>query len=165
MARNDVCMVGVNDEHRNVSLAKAGAVAEYVRGGVVFCGGRSVSQIHSDCLVYNPTKDHWGDFPKMIKARDEASSATAGNVTYVMGGIGEKSVEFIDMSDYELDPLPIPDNIPKSRQTEFEASNKPSLKWKLGPSMPEIRSRGCGASSPDGEKVYVIGKFLFFFYF
>ena len=34
--------------------------------------------------------------------RDEASSATAGNVTFVFGGVNDNSVEYIDMTDYDV---------------------------------------------------------------
>ena len=50
--RNDVCMMGLNP---NVSLARAGAVAQYVSGIVIFCGGQShQNPAHKDCLYYSP---------------------------------------------------------------------------------------------------------------
>ncbi len=151
-------MVGVNDEFKNVSLARAGATAEYVQGGVLFCGGKSLEGVHAGCLMYDPARDKWIKFTKMIKARDEASSATAANLSYVIGGIGEKTVEFVDLNDFDLEP---DEDVPRSREEEFNVP-KPMPKWKLGPSLPEIRSRGCGAASPEGDKIYVIGNFRIF---
>ena len=36
-------------------------------------------------------------FANQFRPRDEASSATIGNTTYVLGGIGERTMEFISM--------------------------------------------------------------------
>ena len=44
----------------NVSLARAGAVAQYVSGIVIFCGGQShQNPAHKDCLYYSPLGDAW----------------------------------------------------------------------------------------------------------
>ena len=48
-------------------LARAGAVAEYVNGFVLFCGGRNGDGVHSDCLIYDPTKDMWSDHSRMTR--------------------------------------------------------------------------------------------------
>jgi hypothetical protein len=40
-------------------------------------------------------------FP-IFSSRDEASSATVGNITFVIGGIGDNSIEFIDMTNYDV---------------------------------------------------------------
>jgi hypothetical protein len=58
-------MLGVSQE---VGLARAGAISQYVNQVVLFCGGRNeATGIHSDCLVYNPTKDKWKRHVTMIK--------------------------------------------------------------------------------------------------
>ena len=63
--RNDVCMMGLNP---NVSLARAGAVAQYVSGIVIFCGGQShQNPAHKDCLYYSPVSDAWHQFTTMKK--------------------------------------------------------------------------------------------------
>ena len=94
-------MLGILDS--NVSLSRAGAVAQYVRGVVLFCGGQSQGKKgHSDCLMYNPMQDEWRNFSVMKKAHDEAAMTNAANVTYVIGGVGERSVEFIDMKKFEV---------------------------------------------------------------
>ena len=48
-------------------LSRAGAVAEYVNGYVLFCGGRNGQGVHSDCLVYDPTKDMWSEHTRMTR--------------------------------------------------------------------------------------------------
>ena len=66
--RNDVCMMGLNP---NVSLARAGAVAQYVSGIVIFCGGQShQNPAHKDCLYYSPLGDVWHQFTTMKKVGD-----------------------------------------------------------------------------------------------
>ena len=37
----------------------------------------------------------------ICRPRDEAASATIGNTTYVVGGIGERSMEFINMENLD----------------------------------------------------------------
>ena len=159
--RSDVCMLGILD--KEVSVARAGAVAQHVNGVVLFCGGLSNSGIHSDCLMYNPLKDSWSNFTSMIKARDEASVALAGNVTYVISGLNDASVEFIDMTNFVAEPkVPaIEEIIPKSRQKTLEIEKAPEINpgWKLGPPLPEIRARACAVSGgPD--TIYLIGMLL-----
>ena len=41
-------------------------------------------------------------FSFYFSPRDEAASATVGNITFVLGGVGDNSIEFIDMTDYDL---------------------------------------------------------------
>jgi len=36
-------------------------------------------------------------------ARDEASSARVGSKVYVLGGVGDDSVEFLDLSGYDIE--------------------------------------------------------------
>ena len=48
-------------------LSRAGAVAEYVNGYVLFCGGRNGEGVHSDCLIYDPTRDMWSDHTRMTR--------------------------------------------------------------------------------------------------
>ena len=48
-------------------LSRAGAVAEYVNGYVLFCGGRNGKGVHSDCLIYDPTKDMWSEHTRMTR--------------------------------------------------------------------------------------------------
>jgi hypothetical protein len=153
-------MLGVLDQ--NVSLARAGAVGQYVSGAVIFCGGQSLQKVHNDCLMYNPLKDTWANFSTMVKARDEAAIANAGNVTYVIGGIGEITVEFVDMTAFKMEPtLPVVTNtIPKSRQGVVHEDEDMLIlpKWKLGPSLPEIRSRSCAVAS-DPNSIFIVGTF------
>ena len=55
---NDVCMVSVYNT--NVSLARAGATAEYVEQKVVFCGGQNGQGVHQDCLHLRPHEGRVG---------------------------------------------------------------------------------------------------------
>ena len=69
-----------------------------------------------------------------------------------MGGVGEKSVEFVDFSQFSLEDTS-KNLIPKSRQkVVFELP-----RWKTGPSMPDMRARGCSVAKEEDEKIYVIG--------
>lgn len=51
----------------NVSLARAGATAEYVADKVLFCGGQNGQGVHRDCLLYDPITDKWVDHSQMIR--------------------------------------------------------------------------------------------------
>ena len=51
----------------SLRLSRAGAIAEYVNGYVLFCGGRNGEGTHSDCLIYNPTRDMWSDHTRMTR--------------------------------------------------------------------------------------------------
>ena len=51
----------------NVSLARAGAVSEYVAEKVVFCGGKNGEGIHDDCLLYDPSTDKWERHSRMTR--------------------------------------------------------------------------------------------------
>ena len=52
----------------NVSLARAGATAEFVADKVLFCGGQNgQGEIHTDCLLYDPITDKWMDHSTMIR--------------------------------------------------------------------------------------------------
>ena len=151
-------MLGILDA--NISLARAGAVAQYVQGIVLFCGGQSLKGIHRDCLMYNPQADSWANFTGLVKKRDEASIANAGNITYIIGGMGEKTTEYIDMKSFSLDNLSHEESentfIPKSRQKNNAVQKLPE--WRLGPSLPQIRARACAvAIGPD--KILLIGTF------
>ena len=89
-------------------------------------------------------------------------------MTYVIGGVGERSVEYIDMKGFDLvldDPNAIESHdafIPKSRQ-KFPASSDKKKQltqlpnWQLGPSLPDVRARACAAAS-DANKIYLVGK-------
>lgn len=151
-------MLGILDA--NISLARAGAVAQYVQGIVIFCGGQSLKGIHRDCLMYNPKADSWANFTELLKKRDEASIANAGNITYIIGGSGEKTTEYIDMKTFSLDNVKHEDSeentfIPKSRQKSSNTiQNLPE--WRLGPSLPQIRARAC-AVSIGSDKILLIG--------
>ena len=153
-------MLGILDA--NISLARAGAVAQYVQGIVIFCGGQSLKGIHRDCLMYNPKADSWANFTELLKKRDEASIANAGNITYIIGGSGEKTTEYIDMKTFSLDNVKHNEDseensfIPKSRQKSNAIQNLPE--WKLGPSLPQSRARACAvAIGPD--KILLIGTY------
>jgi hypothetical protein len=61
-------MVG---QSTNVSLARAGAISQFVGGRVVFCGGKNGAGIHDDCLQYNPATDAWGQHSKMTRCVDQ----------------------------------------------------------------------------------------------
>ena len=109
--RNEVCELSILDH--NVTLARAGAVAHYVQNVAIFCGGKSLKGVHKDCKMYDPRQDIWSNFSTMLRPREEASIAVAGNLTYVIGGIGDATVEFVDFSKFTYIPTEI---IPKSRQ-------------------------------------------------
>ena len=55
------------DTHQDVSLARAGAVAEYVGDRVIFCGGRNGKGVHRDCLQFDPMRDIWGQHSEMSR--------------------------------------------------------------------------------------------------
>ena len=101
-----------------------------------------------------------------FRQRDEASVATVGNVTYILGGIGERTVEYLDMTSYVPENTGEKSNLgldiveaTQSRQIEVvlnsntvkrkivssKGKNKDggladkSLKWKLGPQMPNVQ--------------------------
>ena len=117
---------------KNVSLARAGAVSEYVGGVVLFCGGKDgVSGLHDDCLRYDPGADEWAGHSRMSRARYESASAAAGQTLFVMGGVDESSVEFIDAS-------------------------RKGAKWQSGPSLPAVTARAC-AAAVDGDTVILSG--------
>lgn len=152
-------MLGI--QNSNFSLARAGAVAQYVQGIVLFCGGQSSDhKVHRDCLIYNPLDDTWGNFSALIKEHDEASIVNAGNITYVIGGIGQRSVEKLDMRNFSLE---IEDTsfIPRTRQGKQEA-RKLMPQWQLGPSLPDVRARGCAVAS-DAKNIFLLGNFFCFF--
>ena len=137
--RSEVCMVG---HSTNVSLARAGAVSEYVGGKVIFCGGKNGAGVHDDCLVYNPASDAWRPHSRMTRPRDEAASAVAaaGNAMIVIGGIGERSVESFNVGS----------------GGGGGSSNK-GKRWQQGPPMPEVRARACAAALDD-DTIIVMGK-------
>ena len=149
----------------NVSLARAGAVAQYVSGVVIFCGGQShQNPAHQDCLFYHPPEHIWRQFSSMKKNHNEASVANAGNMTYVIGGVGERSVEYVDMNSFDNEffgenGVEISQAfIPQSRQKVASASSSAKLpNWQLGPSLPDVRARACAAAS-DANKIYLVGK-------
>ena len=96
----------------------------------------------------------------MMKVREEASIATAGNFTYVIGGVGEKTVEYVDFSHFSIDAATKPKNlIPKTRQKSGNDKSSELPQWKLGTSLPDMRARGC-AVSKGTDKIYFIGKYL-----
>ena len=146
----------------NVSLARAGAVAQYVSGVVIFCGGQShQNPSHRDCLFYHPPEDVWRQFSSMKKNHNEASVANAGNITYVIGGVGERSVEYVDMKSFDAvfreDGVESQAFIPQSRQKVAASFAAQLPNWQLGPSLPDVRARACAAAS-DANKIYLVGK-------
>ena len=58
--RNEVCMLSIVNQ--NVTLARAGAVANYINKMAIFCGGRSLQGAHKDCKMYDTQKDLWSNF-------------------------------------------------------------------------------------------------------
>ena len=64
-------------------------------------------------------------------ARYEAASAAVGETMFVMGGIGESSVEFVN-------------------------AGRKSAKWQSGPSLPAVTARAC-AAAVDGDTVILSG--------
>lgn len=153
-------MLGI--QNNNISLARAGAVAQYVQGIVLFCGGQSSNhQVHKDCLMYNPLDDTWSNFSALIKDHDEASIVNAGNQTYVIGGIGQRSVEFLDMRNFTSLELSssLESFIPRTRQGKQEQKLMPQ--WQLGPSLPDVRARACAVAS-DARNIFLLGNSFFF---
>ena len=69
--------------------------------------------------------------PYYNSPRDEASSTTIGSMTYVLGGVGESSIEGLDVTQDEPE-------------------------WELGPEMPRISARACAVATDDNT-IYVIG--------
>ena len=63
--------------------------------------------------------------------RYEAASAVVGNTMFVMGGIGEGSVEFINAA-------------------------RKGAKWQSGPSLPAVTARAC-AAGVDSDTVIISG--------
>ena len=94
----------------------------------------------------------------MMKVREEASIATAGNYTYVIGGVGEKTVEYVDSSHFSIDAAATKPKslIPKTRQKSGNDKSSELPQWKLGISLPDMRARGC-AVSEGTDKIYFIG--------
>ncbi len=120
---------------QEVSLARAGAVAQYYMGSsdagfVLFCGGRNGEGVHRDCIRYHPEEDSWEEYGEMAEARDESSVALSNGQVYVLGGVDLASVEVFD--------------------PETES-------WTEGPIMPRVVARGCAVSIGD-ESVVIIGE-------
>ncbi|CAB4067408.1 unnamed protein product [Lepeophtheirus salmonis] len=69
----------------------------------------------------------------MSEPREEASSVTIGSVTYVIGGVGSRTIEGFDAN-----------------------KESPSTSWLLGPDMPGERARSC-AVTIDNQTLVVIG--------
>ena len=63
--------------------------------------------------------------------RYEAASAAVGDTMFVMGGIGESSVEFVN-------------------------AGRKGAKWQSGPSLPAVTARAC-AAAVDGDTVILSG--------
>ena len=117
--------------------------------------------------MYNPLEDVWQNFSTMRKSRDESSIAKAGNLTYIIGGIGERSVEYVDMRHWSVAAADLEQtSIPKSRQqlSQQKVNANEEVKklpeWKLGPSLPDVRARACAAA--DTDVIYVFGQCFFF---
>ena len=53
--------------NQNVTLARAGAVANYINKMAIFCGGRSLQGVHKDCKMYDTQKDLWANFRQVLK--------------------------------------------------------------------------------------------------
>ncbi|TRY74923.1 hypothetical protein TCAL_07513 [Tigriopus californicus] len=132
--RNDVCMLETND---NVSLARAGAISQFVGDKVLYCGGRNGHGVHTDCLAFHPKNNTWAHHSNMVRAREEATSVVIGTAVFVMGGIDEKTVEVINLKS-EIQGSP---DIPE---------------WKLGPDLPQVLGRSC-AVLMDNETVIIAG--------
>ena len=102
--------------------------------------------------MYNPLEDVWQNFSAMRKGRDESCIAKAGNLTYIIGGMGERSVEYVDMRRWSSLERSI------SQNANEEVEKLPE--WKLGPSLPDVRARACAAA--DTDVIYVFGQCFFF---
>lgn len=62
--RNDVCMVGTDQE---ATLARAGAVAQFLGTRVLFCGGRNEDQVHNNCLQFDPMANEWSEHSTLTR--------------------------------------------------------------------------------------------------
>lgn len=117
---------------QNVSLARAGALAMYVDQKVLFCGGRNMVDVHKDCLQYEPMADKWSYHSDMAVSRDEAGMALIGSTLYAIGGIGQRTVEKLDV---------------KGEKKE----------WVAAPALPEVIARGCAAATSEGT-ILIVGE-------
>ena len=99
-----------------------------------------------------------------LRPRDEASSATIGNMTYVIGGVGEKSVEFINMGgtsdDFASGIVNRQAAIDSRRSNDKKPRQNqpvPLPKWQIGTPLPSVRARSCAVAT-DNNTIYVLGK-------
>ncbi|XP_040571187.1 uncharacterized protein [Lepeophtheirus salmonis] len=132
VSRNEVCTLAMS-ESSFAELDRAGATSEYVNGSIIFCGGKNNRQVFSSCLEYDVTTNIWTNHSTMSEPREEASSVTIGSVTYVIGGVGSRTIEGFDAN-----------------------KESPSTSWLLGPDMPGERARSC-AVTIDNQTLVVIG--------
>ena len=85
----------------------------------------------------NQTLNHSNiDFFCFFRPRDESGSVTIGTKAYILGGVGENTVEVYEMI-----------------QDGLEEEDKG---WKLGPEMPAVIARGC-AVMVDDNTIVIIG--------
>ena len=55
------------DTKEEVSLARAGATADFVADQVLFCGGKNGKGVHADCLVYDPLTEKWSEHSNLTR--------------------------------------------------------------------------------------------------
>jgi len=128
VTRTDVCPIKINPV--DVGVKRAGATSHYVSEQVLLCGGRSVTNsVFADCLQYNLETEVWAQHSTLIKPREEATMAMVGSQLYLMGGVGEKSVEILD--------------------TSLEDT------WFEGPELPFVLARSCAVST--GSSIFISG--------
>ena len=82
-------------------------------------------------------------------------------MTYVIGGIGEKSMEFINMAsdDFGSDIGNLQSIDSRRSNDKKPRQNKPIPlpKWQIGTPLPSVRARSCAVAT-DNNTIYVIGK-------
>ena len=123
-----MCPVKINPV--DVGVKRAGATSHYVPDLVLLCGGRSVtSTVFSDCLQYNLETEVWSLHSTLTRPREEATMAMVGSQLYLMGGVGEKSVEILDSSLEDT--------------------------WFEGPELPFVLARSCAIST--GSSIFITG--------
>jgi len=128
VTRNDVCPIKINPV--DVGVKRAGATSHYVSERVLLCGGRSVtSSVFSDCLQYDLDTEVWSPHSTLTRPREEAAMAMVGSQLYLMGGVGEQSVEILDIS--------------------LENT------WFDGPELPFVLARSCAVST--GSSIIITG--------
>ena len=114
----------------DVGVKRAGAVSHYIPDNVLLCGGRSVTNsVLSDCLQYDLESEEWSTHSAMSEPREESTMAMLGSQIYIMGGVGQSSVEILD--------------------TSLEAA------WFIGAELPQVMARACAVST--GSSILITG--------